>query len=310
MSPDQMLARASHVFIGVILSHHFDSWPFFRLHVPGADPEDAKYWKILRREVRIEMVIRGAESRKLIDIYEIYWTGGTTGDWNSTQDNERDLFLVRVEDGRYHVVRDWWRSIFAVGTGPHFRLPLDESRPLWERIALMNYWIERTDESVLGSRILQFRHSDPGWALSLWRRVKLDRGLVRHPSATIRVPACRELLGLGGWGQDECWEMLSESDKAHLTDGGYLCCSATGIAATRRKLQERSVSWWWQGSPDQDERRVLTTVNNRKLRTEICNLYGREYPGDDDNGCPSDRPPPATIVTERGDVPLVGPWPR
>jgi hypothetical protein len=46
------------------------------------------------------------------------------------------------------------------------------------------------------------------------------------------------------------------------------------------------------------------------MRAEFCKLYAREYPGDADNGCPADQPPPATIVTERGDVPLLGPWPR
>ena len=34
------------------------------------------------------------------------------------------------------------------------------------------------------------------------------------------------------------------------------------------------------------------------------------YPADRDNGCPADQPPPATIVTEKGDVPLAGSWPR
>jgi hypothetical protein len=31
MSPDDMLARADLVFIGVIQSHHFDPWLFFRI---------------------------------------------------------------------------------------------------------------------------------------------------------------------------------------------------------------------------------------------------------------------------------------
>src|ERR1017187_567231 len=71
MSPDEMLARASHVFVGVIQKHEFESWPFFRLRTLGADPFDPKYWRILRREVRVEMVLRGVEPRKVINIYEI-----------------------------------------------------------------------------------------------------------------------------------------------------------------------------------------------------------------------------------------------
>jgi hypothetical protein len=304
-----MLARATHVFIGVIQKHQFDSWPLFRLNIPGDDSSTAKYWKILRREVRVEMILRAAESRRVVDVYEIFWTGGGSGDWNYTQDGERALFLVRVENGRYHVVRDWWRSIFPVTTGPHSRLPLDGSRALWERIALMNFRIERSDESV---RITYpyFRNADPGGALDLWRTIKLERGLVRHPSPGVRVPACRELLLLSGWGQDECWEALSDRDRAHLTDGGYLCCSASEVAANRLNLEKLGPSWWWTRFVTRDERRFLTAVSNRQRRVEFCALYQREYPGDRDNGCPADQPPPATIVTDQGDVPLVCTWPR
>ena len=40
--------------------------------------------------------------------------------WNSTHNGQRDLFLVRVENQRYHVVRDWLRSIYPVtAAGPH-----------------------------------------------------------------------------------------------------------------------------------------------------------------------------------------------
>jgi hypothetical protein len=100
MSDEEMLARASHILIGVIQKQEIEWRPFFRLRMPGDDPATAKYWKILRREVRIEMLIRGVESRKVVDVYEIFWTGGASGPWNSTQNGERALFLVRVENGR------------------------------------------------------------------------------------------------------------------------------------------------------------------------------------------------------------------
>ena len=153
---------------------------------------------MLRREVRVEMVLRGTQSRKVVDVYEIFWTGGTSGGWNSTDDGERALFLVRIENGRYRVVRDWRRSIFPVTSGPHERLPLDDSHSLWERIALMNWWMSRYDA---GARISfpYFHYNDPSGALSEWRVIKLERGLVRHASAAVRVPACRDLL-LHGWG--------------------------------------------------------------------------------------------------------------
>jgi hypothetical protein len=75
-------------------------------------------------------------------------------------------------------------------------------------------------------------------------------------------------------------------------------------------LEQLGPSWFWREFPTRDERRMLTAVSNRKRRAEFCALYEREYPGDRDNACPADQPPPATIVTENGDVPLVGAWPR
>jgi hypothetical protein len=309
MSPDEMLARASHVFVGVIQKHEFESWPFFRLRTLGADPFDAKYWRILRREVRVEMVLRGVEPRKVINIYEIAWTGGATGDWNSTQDGERALFLVRVENGRYHIVRDWWRCIFPVTSGPHSHLPLDGSHPLWERIALMNWWIEHSNEATQNP-YPHFRNNDPGNVLGLWRTVKIERGLARHPSGSVRVLACQALVALSGWGQDECWETLSEQDRTYLTDYYHYRDFANEVVAGRQNLQKLDASWWWTRFTSRDERRLLTTVSNPKRRAELCQMYEHEYPGDRDTGCPANRPPPATIVGERGDLPLVGPWPR
>lgn len=302
-----MLSRATHVLVGVIEAHHLESWPKFRVALP-ADANEPKYWRVLRRRIRVETVLRGELPKQSIDVYEVFWTGGASGNWNSTQDGERAVFLLRVEQGYYRLVQDWWRSIFPVTTGPHRRAPLDDTHPLWERIALMNFWFERANPAARFT-YPQFRHSDPGSALSLWRTVKLQRGLLRHPSAAVRVAACRELRSWGGWGQDECWEMLSADDKTHLQDSGYFCCTATEVSNWRRKNQDRGAARLWQGAVA-EERRLLTAMNNRQLRAEFCRLFEREYPGDHDNGCPADRPPPATIVTENGDVPLLGPWPR
>lgn len=308
MSSAEMLVQANVVFIGVIQRHQFESIPYIEWNLTSYNPAKARLWRVLRREVLIEMVLRGTESRRAVNVYEIVSTLGLSGDGNSTQDGERDLFLVRLENGLYHVVHDGGRTIFPVTSGAHSRLPLDESSPLWERIALMNWWIERTDDAFR-IKYPYFSYADPGQALGRWRTIKLERGLVRHPSSGVRVPACRELLMLGGWGQDECWETLSESDRSHLSDGGYKCCSATEITENRRQLTKHNGSWWWLGDTDRESRRLLTAVSNRKLRAEICLLYTHEYPGDQDTGCLADQPP-ATIVSERGDLPLIGAWPH
>jgi hypothetical protein len=60
MSPDEMLARADHVFVGVIQKHEFDSGPLFRWDLPGVEPANTKCWRILRREARLALVLRGA----------------------------------------------------------------------------------------------------------------------------------------------------------------------------------------------------------------------------------------------------------
>jgi hypothetical protein len=104
--------------------------------------------------------------------------------------------------------------------------------------------------------------------------------------------------------------MLSDDERAHLHDGGYFCCSATDIAQQRAKDQERGATYWWQGYTDREQRRLMTTMNNRQMRAEFCRLYDLEHPGDKDNGCPADLPLPASIVTEQGDVPLNGAWPK
>jgi hypothetical protein len=306
MTPAEMLERASMVFVGVIEKQQLDSWPMFRLNAPGVDPESAHFWKILRRSVRVETVLKGSYVAPRIQVFEIFWTGGATGHWNSTFDGERALFLVRLENGRYHIVRDWWHSIFRVTTGRHTRMPLGDSAPFWERLALMNFRIEQIDPAV---RVLQFRDNDPADALGEWRRVKLLRGFVRHPNAAIRVSACRDLLLLSGWGQDECWDQLSREDRSYLSDGGYIGFSEDGLLAMRRYQEQRGAQYWWSSHDDPELRRIFTAFNSAILRPQFCALWLREYPEDHDNGCPADQPPPATISTLAGDVPLTGPWP-
>jgi len=289
MTQDQMLARADHVFIGVIEKQELEHWLFLR--VPG---DNSGYWKVLRRRVRVETVLRGVEPRKAIDIYEIHWTAAAMGNWNLTQNGERDLFMVRVENGRYHVVRDWWRCIFPIYSGRHDRLPLDESYPFWERVGLLSWWI---GEGRSTGR--PFRR-DPGGALSLWRTAKIARGLVHHPERETRILGCETLL-MYPW-QDECLEQLSSEDRA---------IGRLGPAALAEKEDDAITQWKWAAQTnDIDMMRLLTAANLPTLRREFCRLFTQRFPNDHDNGCAADQPPPATIVTQEGDVPLLGTWPQ
>jgi hypothetical protein len=262
---------------------------------------------VLRRRVRVETVLHGTEPRERIEVYEIFWVGASVGDWNSTRTGDRGLFLVRSGGGKCHVVRDWLRSIFPVPGGPREKLPLDESHPFWERVALMNYrmTLDVGTEQVTSTYFTN--NHDPGSALSRWRTLKLMRGLVRHPSPAIRVAACRRLL-VTGYGQDECWESLTEAGRAQLSGSDAFCCAAESVVQRRRAAERDAESWWSNGG--RESRRLLTAMSNRRLRAEFCRRWALEYPGDQDNGCPADAPPPATMVTERGDVPLTGAWPK
>jgi hypothetical protein len=304
-SREEMVKRASLVVVGVIEKQALQSRMFYRASVPD-EVGALRYWRVLRRRLRVETVLQGAEANRSIEVFEVYWTGGATGNWNATHEGQRAVFLLRQERGHYRVVQDWRRSIFPVASGPHEGLPLDATRPLWERIALMNYWMPRAVEA---GRISYpyFTYSDPGVALSEWRVLKLLRGLVRHPSSAVRVPACRELLS--NIGQDECWEKLSDVEQAGLRGSRY-CCSAADVALLREKNQQMGSVQRWKFYPSREERRLLTTNSNRSLRSEFCKLYKAEYGEDPDTGCPATLEPPATIVTKDGDVPLPGAWPR
>lgn len=293
MSQDEMLRRATLVFAGVIRHQTIDHSPFLRFRVPGENPLTT-YWKVLRRDVDVETIFRGEEPRLRISVYEIFWTGWASGDWNATSDGDRALFMVFKDHGRYHVVGDWWRSIFPITSSLHSRLPMDESHPFWERFALLNLWYPPQAEG-------QFDIPPAHNALSLWRTVKLLRGLLRHPNPHLRIGACRELLTYQGL--DECYEALRPVERTQLRSGGYLCCSADEVAENRRRFLSRPPHWYWKTG----EQRLYTSVRDPAMRAQFCRLWHTEYPNDNDTGCDPANPHPATIVTEEGDVPLPKP---
>jgi hypothetical protein len=307
MTPEQILQRSTHVFIGVVEKQELANRFLFR-----ASGGDAGKWRVFRTKVRVETVLRGEESRPVIDIYEVFPTGVLTGDWNSTQDNGRYLFPVHLEDGRYHVVRDFWRSIYPVYSGRHDRLPLDDSRPFWERFALLQWWVkpDRSPEFGLTS------YNDPALVFGRWREVKVLRGLLRHPDRGVRLAACEDLLHMG-WAQDECWDLLESTDRQSLKHFWNMVPPEQSWNENRGF--EKDAHRWWDNTAASDnpepssrvidELRLFTTINNSALRREFCVKFRRKFPVDRDNGCPANRPPPATIVTKDGDIPLVGEWP-
>jgi len=225
MTPGQMLGRAALVFVGTIERQSFISWPFLR--IPG---QDATYWRVLDRTVRIEAILKGQEDRKLIDVYELSWVPGFLGEG----------------------------------------------------------------------------YIDPGGALGPWRRLKLLRGFLRHPDPRLREEACR-YLSAGGFAQDEC----------RTLPGAYYDGLEPSLDWLRNRHWESKLArqyWAWSFAEKtrprgKDELKLFTTINDQKLRQEFCRLFQHEFPNDRDNGCPAGQPPPATIVTVNGDVPLLGEWP-
>lgn len=306
MTAEQMLQRSTHVFIGTIEKHEYPNELLFR--VSG---EDAEHWRVIDRRVRVEMVLRGFEPHSVIDIYEAIPTGGANADSNSTHDDSRYLFLVRLEDGHYHVVRDLQRSIYPVYSGRHDRLPLDDSRPFWERFALLQWWVQPDRSGAFGN----LQNSDPALVFGEWRRAKVLRGLLRHPDAEVRLAACEDLLHMS-MAQDECWDTLAAIDRQKLTKF-HNVFPPEAVWNTNRAFEAHAPQGWGQivGGGELsfeaiNKLRLFTTISNPTLRREFCAKFQKRFPEDKENGCPVDRPPPATIVTQDGDIPLTGEWPK
>ena len=306
MTAEQMLQRSTHVFIGVIERHEFPNKLLFR--VTG---EDAQRWRVVDRRVRVEMVLRGIEPRSLIDIYEAIPTGGANANSNSTHDGSRYLFLVRLEYGHYHIVRDLLRSIFPVYSGRHDRLPLDDSRPFWERFALLQWWVQPDRSGAFGAD----RYTDPGRVFGSWREAKVLRGLLRHPDIDVRLAACEALLHMS-MAQDECWDSLAPTDRLKLNK--FWNAVPSQFSWNQNRAFETYAHRKWDQAVRGaklsfdvvNELRLFTTINNPTLRREFCEKFELRFPQHNENGCPPDRPPPATIVTQDGDVPITGEWPR
>jgi hypothetical protein len=306
MTAEQMLQRSTHVFIGVIEKHEYSNKFLFRVSGEGSE-----HWRVMDRKVRVEMVLRGSEPRSVIDIYEAIPPGGANANSNSTNDGSRYLFPVRVENGRYHLVRDLLRSIYPVDSGRHDRLPLEDSRPFWERFALLQWQVQPDRSGSFG----KYWRTDPALVFGEWRRAKVLRGLLRHADADLRLAACEDLLNMR-IAQDECWDTLAPTDRRKLTKFNNVF-PPEAVWNTNRAFETRAHRAWDQlvdrAEPSfeaMNKLRLLTTINNSKLRREFCANFQKRFPDDHENGCPADQPPPPTIVTEKGDVPLIGDWPK
>lgn len=263
---------------------------------------------MLRRRIRVEAVLKGHEPGTQVDLYEAYWFGAATGDWNLTRTGARYLFLARMENDRYRLVRDWRRCVYEVNSGRHTRLPLDDSRPLWERVGLMTWWVQPDHDRAFGT----LYHADPGNALSTWRTIKILRGLLRHPERRVRLSACETLFHWGD-AQDECWDDLVAAERSLLNRRHNMIPPEAAFSRNRRFEGRVEENWAWARSSRspgaRDELRLFTTIRDDALRRRFCGLYQQDFPDDTEHGCPADQPRPATIVTEAGDVPLAGSWP-
>lgn len=293
MTPEEMADRATLAFVGVIRSQKFINWPWS----PGGEG-----WGMLLRRVTIEAIARGQESRKEIDIYEYYGMLGASGNWNATFNGYRYFFLVRKEGDRYHVVRDWWRSIFEVRSGYHDRFPLSSGAPVWERFALLSHWPGRGWEG----RIVSPMSHDGALGIGLWRRARILRGFLRHPDTRLRDSACEALLMEHQLADGCFWQLPAARGEAtgRIYSGSQLRerweenkrLEAEGLASAMRLLWETDIE------ESYDQLRILTTISNFAVRRRICDLLRGRIPRETDHGCPPNRPVPASYVTADGEV--------
>ena len=294
---------ATHIFTGVIQYQQLDSWPFFR--VPG---DDTGYWRIFRRRVRVELVVRGGPMADVVDLFEIAWIGGASGDWNATQVGERAVFLAKMESGKLRTVWDHQRCIHRIYSGRHDRLPGNERMPAWERLGLLSLWPKPGWHPAMATRDLTYYER---W--SHWRTIKIHRGFLRHPDIRLRLAACESLLSTGR-AIDECWEQFDFVEKSQLDTYFNAIPPEEKWRDSRRFLPLAEKYWKWdldalrKAQPTRaialDQLRLYTTINDHALRERFCKEFRTLAPGDTDHGCDADRPLPASIVTEAGDVPL------
>lgn len=158
-------------------------------------------------------------------------------------------------------------------------------------------------------------HNDPGRALGEWRTAKILRGLLHHPGRDLRLLACEELLFYRS-AQDECWDGLDPKDRK-LLNTYHNAIRPEDAWAENRRWEARAPEKWAEvlslknlSRDNMAELRLFTTINNRGLRRRFCREFQQRFPAESDHGCPPDREPPATVVTQDGDVPLVGGWPK
>jgi len=157
-------------------------------------------------------------------------------------------------------------------------------------------------------------YTDPGRVFGQWREAKVLRGLLRHPDKDVRLAACEDLLHMSK-AQDECWDSLPPGDRMKLNKI-WNALPAKASWDQNRAFESYAHAQWDKAAGDVTPSfyainllRLLTTINNPTLRREFCAKFQRRFPQDRENGCPPARTPPATIVTEDGDMPLIGEWP-
>ncbi len=291
--------NATHVFTGVVQYQQYDSWPLFRV-----EGDERQLWKILRRRIRVELVIRGGRMADTVDLYEISWTGGLVGEWDWTEEGARYLFFAKVENGRLRVVLDQGRKIFRILSGRHSRLPGNERMPMLERLGLLSMRPSPGWEPAMAARGGRLPAG-----ISQWRYVKILRGFLRHSDLRLRVAACEELL-TQRLGLDECWEQFDFVERSAFSNNA----ETYERLSERRWFLEQAENEWisaLQQPSEQslDKLRLLTTINDPALRRSFCAKFLARFPKETEHGCPADQPPPASIVTDDGDDALTGPWP-
>ena len=150
---------------------------------------------------------------------------------------------------------------------------------------------------------------------SRWRYVRILRGFLRHPEIRLRVAACEQLLDQR-MALDECWEQFDFVERSAFSNNA----ETYERLSERRWFLEQAENEWISALRQQekgdrlweipyDKLQLLTTINDPALRRLFCKKFLGRFPHETEHGCPADRPPPASIVTDDGDVSLTGPWP-
>ena len=137
---------------------------------------EVQLWTV---KVKVQHVIRGDFSDKLIDVFYFVDQEGYTGPWSRLTDiqaGHTEIFFLQSDGGNWRTVCDGWRyCVLWVRTGSHYQYKIDRTLPVAE--ILVNLLLSRGDRTSDQQMMDAIYHPEGhwGWKLVFNRLKQLER---------------------------------------------------------------------------------------------------------------------------------------